>query len=121
MRNLVLGQALLGAMEQQEVAVAKAGLCASLPARTAVLAAANPVGGHYNRAKTVGENLKMSSAMLSRFDLVFILMDRADEDADVRLSEHVMAMHSGEPETCSSVWAVCLAGVHRSGGVAVRD
>jgi DNA helicase MCM8 len=41
-----------------------------LPARTAVLAAANPVGGHYNKAKTVSENLKMNPALLSRFDLV---------------------------------------------------
>ena len=54
-------------MEQQEVSVAKAGLVASLPARTSVLAAANPVGGHYNRAKTVNENIKMSAAMLSRY------------------------------------------------------
>lgn len=53
-------------MEQQEVSVAKAGLVASLPARTSVLAAANPVGGHYNRAKSVCENLKMSPAILSR-------------------------------------------------------
>ena len=44
-------QALLCAMEQQEVAVAKAGMCACLPARTTVLAAANPAGGTYSRAK----------------------------------------------------------------------
>ena len=55
-------------MEQQEVSVAKAGLVASLPARTSVLAAANPVDGHYNRAKSVNENIKMSAAMLSRCD-----------------------------------------------------
>jgi len=47
-----------------------AGLVCSLPARTGVLAAANPVGGHYNKAKTVSENLKMNPALLSRFDLV---------------------------------------------------
>ena len=69
-------QALLGAMEQGEVAVAKAGICATLPARTAVLAAANPAGGAYSRAKTVHENLRLSAAMLSRFDLIFIMQAR---------------------------------------------
>ncbi|KAG8376518.1 hypothetical protein BUALT_Bualt09G0071700 [Buddleja alternifolia] len=87
-------QALLEAMEQQCVSVAKAGLVASLSARTSVLAAANPVGGHYNRAKTVNENLKMSAALLSRFDLVFILLDKPDELLDKRLSEHIMSVIS---------------------------
>ncbi|GAV82272.1 MCM domain-containing protein, partial [Cephalotus follicularis] len=88
-------QALLEAMEQQCVSIAKAGLVASLSARTSVLAAANPVGGHYNRAKTVNENLKMSAALLSRFDLVFILLDKPDEFLDKRVSEHIMSLHNG--------------------------
>ncbi|KAI3442971.1 DNA helicase [Psidium guajava] len=83
-------QALLEAMEQQCVSIAKAGLVASLSARTSILAAANPVGGHYNRAKTVNENLKMSAALLSRFDLVFILLDKPDELLDKQVSEHIM-------------------------------
>ncbi|KAJ3669148.1 hypothetical protein LUZ60_011098 [Juncus effusus] len=87
-------QALLEAMEQQCVSVAKAGLVASLSARASVLAAANPVGGHYNRAKTVNENLKMSAPLLSRFDLVFILLDRPDELLDKRVSDHIMALHT---------------------------
>ncbi|KAK8940615.1 hypothetical protein KSP39_PZI010553 [Platanthera zijinensis] len=91
-------QALLEAMEQQCVSVAKAGLVASLSARTSVLAAANPVGGHYNRAKTVNENLKMSAALLSRFDLVFILLDKPDEVLDKRVSDHIMALHTGNEE-----------------------
>jgi len=51
-------QALLEAMEQQSISLAKAGIVCSLPARTSIVAAANPVGGHYNKAKTVSENLK---------------------------------------------------------------
>lgn len=66
-------------MEQQSISIAKAGIVCSLPARTSILAAANPIGGHYNKAKTVSENLKMNSALLSRFDLVFILLDKPDE------------------------------------------
>jgi len=85
--------ALLEAMEQQSISIAKAGILCSLPARTSIIAAANPVGGHYNKAKTVSENLKMNTALLSRFDLVFILLDNPDEELDSMLSEHVMEFH----------------------------
>ncbi|XP_038903978.1 probable DNA helicase MCM8 isoform X1 [Benincasa hispida] len=95
-------QALLEAMEQQCVSIAKAGLVASLSARTSILAAANPVGGHYNRAKTVNENLKMSAALLSRFDLVFILLDKPDEFLDKRVSEHIISLHGGCGERASA-------------------
>ncbi|KAA0173354.1 hypothetical protein FNF27_05131 [Cafeteria roenbergensis] len=86
-------QALLEAMEQQRISIAKAGMVASLSARTSVLAAANPVGGHYDRSKTVTENLRMHPALLSRFDLLFIILDRPDEERDRQLSAHVMALH----------------------------
>lgn len=66
-------------MEQQSISLAKAGIVCNLPTRATILAAANPVGGHYNKAKTIAENLKMSSPMLSRFDLIFILLDQANE------------------------------------------
>ncbi|XP_068918882.1 DNA helicase MCM8 isoform X1 [Petaurus breviceps papuanus] len=95
-------QALLEAMEQQSISLAKAGIVCNLPARTSIIAAANPVGGHYNKAKTVSENLKIGSALLSRFDLVFILLDTPNEDHDHLLSEHVMAMRAGKKITISS-------------------
>ncbi|XP_037543327.1 DNA helicase MCM8 [Nematolebias whitei] len=95
-------QALLEAMEQQSVSLAKAGIVSSLPARTSVVAAANPTGGHYNRGKTVSENLKMSSALLSRFDVVFLLLDIPDESHDRQLSEHVMANRAGKNRTSSA-------------------
>ncbi|NXL50318.1 MCM8 helicase, partial [Podilymbus podiceps] len=99
-------QALLEAMEQQSISLAKAGIVCSLPARTSIVAAANPVGGHYNKAKTVSENLKMGSALLSRFDLVFILLDTPNEDHDHLLSEHVMAIRAGKQAACSSAVVV---------------
>lgn len=86
---------LLEAMEQQSISLAKAGIVCTLASRCAVLAAANPVGGHYDRAKTVNENLKINTALLSRFDLVFILLDSPNQARDRLLSEHVIALHSG--------------------------
>ncbi|KAI8868876.1 MCM-domain-containing protein [Ramicandelaber brevisporus] len=91
--------ALLEAMEQQQISIAKGGLVASLPARTSVIAAANPVGGHYNRSKTVSENLRLNSALLSRFDLVFLLLDRPDANMDAFLTDHLLAMHTGLSRT----------------------
>lgn len=90
--------ALLEAMEQQTISIAKGGMVCSLPARTSILAAANPVGGHYNKAKTVSENLRLGSALLSRFDLVFILLDKPNEELDNKLSKHVIALHSDKIE-----------------------
>jgi ABC-type ATPase involved in cell division len=40
----------------------------------------------------VNENLKMSAALLSRFDLIFILLDKPDELLDKRVSEHIMSV-----------------------------
>lgn len=104
--TLIEHSALLEAMEQQRISIAKAGLVCSLPARASVIAAANPVGGHYkytiytlltshSNSKSVSENLKMNSALLSRFDLVFILLDKADAQMDAHISEHIMKVHSG--------------------------
>ncbi|XP_018568092.1 DNA helicase MCM8-like [Anoplophora glabripennis] len=85
---------LLEAMEQQTISIAKAGILCSLPARTTILAAANPSGGHYNKGKTIAENLKISSPMLSRFDLIFILLDQANEQLDRLLSKHILNAHN---------------------------
>ncbi|XP_066143842.1 DNA helicase MCM8-like [Euwallacea fornicatus] len=87
---------LLEAMEQQSISIAKAGMVCSLPTRPTILVAANPVGGHYNKDKTVAENLKMGSPMLSRFDLIFILLDQPNEHLDKRLSRHILTVHSSK-------------------------
>ncbi|GBG26988.1 DNA replication licensing factor, putative [Hondaea fermentalgiana] len=85
--------ALLETMEQQSISIAKAGIVCTLSARTAILAAANPIGGRYNRNRTVLENLRMSAPLLSRFDLVFILVDRPDDRHDGNIAEYVVDMH----------------------------
>ncbi|CAD5111428.1 DgyrCDS736 [Dimorphilus gyrociliatus] len=89
-------QALLESMEQQTISFSKGGIVCNLPSRTSIMAAANPSGGEYKQSKTVSENLRMGSALLSRFDLVFILLDRPDEETDRLLSSHVMQMHNSD-------------------------
>jgi len=66
--------------------------------RCSIIAAANPVGGHYNKAKTVSENLKLGSALLSRFDLVYILLDTPNEQRDkceIFMFKNIVACISG--------------------------
>lgn len=83
-------------MEQQSVSVAKAGVLCALPARTSILAAANPSAGHYDKSKTVAENLKIWPTLLSRFDLVFILLDRADAYLDDLLTNHIQSLKENQ-------------------------
>ena len=78
-----------------QVCAAKAGLTAQMPARATVIAAANPIGGTFNIARSVRENVKMSAALFSRFDLVFPVLDERDEARDATLSKHVMSVHCG--------------------------
>eukprot|EP00210_Caulerpa_lentillifera_P002909 g2777.t1 len=85
-------QSLLEAMEQQEVSIAKGGLVASLPSKTTVIAAANPADGHYQHSKTLKQNLRIEAPMLSRFDLVYVLIDKPDSDFDQLISEHILSM-----------------------------
>jgi len=81
---------LLEVMEQGTVSVAKAGVSATLPARCSLLCAANPVGGSYQAHKSLQANLNLSAPLLSRFDLVFLLLDRPDEAEDAEMAAHVL-------------------------------
>lgn len=80
-------------MEQQTVSIAKAGITTTLNARASILAAANPLYGRYDKRKTPHENINLPAALLSRFDLVFLLLDIADFQADLCLAEAVTYVH----------------------------
>lgn len=81
------------AMEQQTISIAKAGIQATLNARTSILAAANPVGGRYNRKTTLRANINMSAPIMSRFDLFFVILDECNESVDRHLAEHIVSIH----------------------------
>jgi len=81
------------AMEQHTVSVAKGGIVATLNARTAILAAANPSLGRYEPHRTVAENISLPVTILSRFDLIFVLRDVPSKEVDGKMSEHILEIH----------------------------
>ncbi|KAF5194359.1 Dna replication licensing factor mcm7 [Thalictrum thalictroides] len=83
-------------MEQQTVSIAKAGITTSLNARTAVLAAANPAWGRYDLRRTPAENINLPPALLSRFDLLWLILDRADMDNDLEMARHIVYVHQNK-------------------------
>merc|ERR1719222_1425963 len=81
-------------MEQQSVSIAKAGVTTTLNCRTTILAAANPQFGRYDPYRSPVENIDLPPALLSRFDLLFLLLDTVDQDKDRMLALHVTKVHS---------------------------
>lgn len=81
------------AMEQHTVSVAKGGIVATLNARTAILAAANPALGRYEPHRTVSENISLPVTILSRFDLIFVLRDVPNKESDSKMSAHILEIH----------------------------
>ncbi|CAI6003851.1 unnamed protein product [Closterium sp. NIES-64] len=89
-------------MEQQTVSVAKAGIIATLNARTSVLACANPSGSRYNPRLSVIDNIQLPPTLLSRFDLIYLVLDKAEEQSDRRLARHLVALHYKNPEASAA-------------------
>lgn len=92
------------AMEQQTISITKAGVKATLNARTSILAAANPIGGRYDRSKSLRQNIQLSAPIMSRFDLFFILVDECNEVTDYAIARRIVDLHSRNEESVERVY-----------------
>jgi DNA replication licensing factor MCM7 len=80
-------------MEQQTISISKAGITTTLNARTSILAAANPLYGRYNPKVSPVENINLPAALLSRFDILFLILDTPSVEEDTRLASHITHVH----------------------------
>lgn len=85
-------------MEQQTVSIAKAGIIAQLNARTSILAAANPIESRYNPKRAVTENIDLPPTLLSRFDLIYLLLDLPNKTLDRTLAQHLVSLYYKEED-----------------------
>ncbi|EGV59938.1 DNA replication licensing factor MCM7 [Yamadazyma tenuis] len=87
-------------MEQQTISISKAGINTTLNARTSILAAANPLYGRYNPRLSPHENINLPAALLSRFDIMFLMLDQPSRESDEKLAAHVayVHMHNKQPD-----------------------
>jgi len=92
------------AMEQQTISITKAGVKATLNARASILAAANPIGGRYDKSKSLKQNIDMSAPIMSRFDLFFILVDDCNEVTDYAIARRIIDLHTKLQESVERVY-----------------
>ncbi|UEC42938.1 MAG: Minichromosome maintenance protein MCM [Methanothrix sp.] len=89
--------ALHEAMEQQTISVAKAGVMATLKSRCALLAAANPKFGRFDKYEGIAQQINLSPALMSRFDLIFVLTDEPSDARDTQIARHIgQTTYAGE-------------------------
>ncbi|XP_031597272.1 DNA replication licensing factor MCM6 [Oreochromis aureus] len=94
------------AMEQQTISITKAGVKATLNARTSILAAANPVSGRYDRSKSLKQNVNLTAPIMSRFDLFFILVDECNEVTDYAIARRIVDLHSRVEESVDRLYSL---------------
>lgn len=81
------------AMESQKISVAKAGITATLQCRCSMLAAANPKYGRFEDTDTITNQIELPPALMSRFDMIFVLTDKPDKKKDKDITEHILKAH----------------------------
>ncbi|KAF8565113.1 hypothetical protein P879_06522 [Paragonimus westermani] len=96
------------AMEQQTISITKAGVKATLNARTSILAAANPLSGRYDRSKSLRQNIGLSAPIMSRFDLFFVLVDECNDIVDYAIARSIVDLHMNAqgPDNTNCVYSV---------------
>lgn len=110
------------AMEQQTISIAKANLTTMLNSRTSVLAAANPTLGSYDPLRSNEDQMDFQSSILSRFDLIFKVIDPRNPETDQRLAHHVIGLHkSANSGGGGRRNGGAAAGGGRSGGAAASS
>ncbi|KAM3567377.1 hypothetical protein VYU27_010477, partial [Nannochloropsis oceanica] len=90
------------AMEQQTISITKAGIHATLNARTSILAAANPIFGRYDRSKSLKANVAISPPIMSRFDLFFVVLDECNPATDQAIAKHIVGVHQSSGQNDNS-------------------
>ncbi len=81
------------AMEQQTISVAKAGINATLNSRCAVLGAANPQYGRFEVHENISQQIDLPPPLISRFDLIFALIDKPNRKKDQEIAQHILNLH----------------------------
>lgn len=107
-------------MEQQTISIAKAGIMTCLNARVSILAAANPAFGRYNTKRSIEQNIQLPAALLSRFDLLWLIQDKPDRENDLRLAHHITFVHSHLKQPPSNIEALDMNLIRRYIGLCKR-
>lgn len=95
--------------EQQTVSIAKAGIITTLNARTSILAAANPINSRYDPKLPIPANIDLPPTLISRFDLLYLVLDKVDEMNDRRLAKHLVSLYlEDRPDTAGEDLVVSL-------------
>lgn len=105
----------------------QAGIMTSLNARCSILAAANPAYGRYNPRKSIEQNIQLPAALLSRFDLLWLIQDKPDADADLRLAQHITYVHQHLHQPPMHYTPIdmklmrCVEAAHRGSSYSLQD
>jgi len=89
------------AMEQQRIHISKGGINATMRTRCSVLAAANPRQGRFSTRsqhqltiEPLFQEVELEAALISRFDIIWLLRDDIVKSQDIQIAEHILSNRS---------------------------